>query len=193
MKNCRNGQAAILNDSDYSKLRRSIRQLKYKILLDIAWYTGERWGAIVQLKISDVYQDGQLREVITFRSSTRKKSPDGSVDTRQVPIHPNLAESLKLFMPSANSVWMFPSLDRDKPICWRNAYNILINAADKSGMSHRGISTHSTRRSFITRLHNLGVATATIKQITGHKDFRSLERYIEFNQDQIKGAIFALL
>lgn len=192
MKNCRNGQAAILTDSDFSRLRRNIKKLKYKILLDIAWYTGERWGAIVRLKIEDVYnQDGSPRELITFRAATRKKRPDGSAETRQVPTHPNLLESLRSYAPGPGSIWLFPS-NEDKPITWRNAYNILMAASDKAGLSTKGISTHSTRRSFITKLHNKGTATATIKKITGHKDFKSLERYIDINADEVKGAIFAL-
>lgn len=193
MKNCRNGQAAILSESDYSKLRRNINQIKYKILLDIAWYTGERWGAIVKLKISDVYSpDGKPKEVVTFRASSRKKRPDGSSDTRQVPVHPNLLESLMNYSPEQDCQWLFPSRECERPICWRNAYNIFMTAADKAGLSTKGISTHSTRRSFITRLHNNGVSTATIKKITGHKDFKSLERYIDISSDEIKGAIFAM-
>ncbi|WP_353930955.1 tyrosine-type recombinase/integrase [Okeanomitos corallinicola TIOX110] len=192
MKNCRNGQAAILSESDYSRLRRNINQLKYKILFDIAWYTGERWGAICKLKVTDVYQNGKPKEVITFRASSRKKRPDGSAETRQVPIHPNLVEALSSYSPNESFIWLFPSRECDKPICWRNAYNILLASADKAGLSAKGISTHSTRRSFITKLHNNGVATATIKKITGHRDFKSLERYIEIGNDEVKGAIFAL-
>jgi integrase/recombinase XerD len=193
MKNCRSGQAATLTDAEYSKLRRNIKTAKYKLLLDLAWYTGERWGALVQLQVNDVYDsDGKALTTITFRSSTRKKRPDGSADTRQIPTHPILLEALRSYKFDKNSIWLFPNREGDDHIGWRNAYEILMAAVDKAGLGSKGISTHSTRRSFITKLHNQGVATATIKKITGHRDYKALDRYIDINADEVKGAIFAL-
>ncbi|TAF07767.1 MAG: site-specific integrase [Nostocales cyanobacterium] len=193
MKNSRNGQAAILTDAEYSKIRRNIKTAKYKLLLDLAWYTGERWGALVQMQVNDVYHpDGTPRTMITFRAAIRKKRPDGSSDTRQTPTHPNLLEALRSYKFDKNSVWLFPCRGGDDHICWRNAYEILMAAVDRAGLAAKGISTHSTRRSFITKLHNQGVATATIKKITGHRDYKALDRYIDINADEVKGAIFAL-
>ncbi|MBE9202112.1 MULTISPECIES: tyrosine-type recombinase/integrase [unclassified Nodularia (in: cyanobacteria)] len=192
MKNDRSGKAAVLTDNDYSKLRRNIKSVKYKLLLDLAWYTGERWGALVQLRVSDVYHaDGTPRDVITFRAVTRKKRTDGKSDTRQVPVHPILFENLRLFAPGA-SPWLFPNRDGDKSVTWRNVYAVFMKAVENAGLTAKGISTHSTRRSFITKLHNNGVATATIKKITGHRDFKSLEGYIEIGSNEIKGAINTL-
>lgn len=191
MKILRNGQAAIISDVEYNRIRRNINQLKYKIMLDIAWYTGERWGAICQLKVSDVYFEGDVRESITFRSSTRKRLANKAAQTRQVPIHPNLKEVLQNYNPGNSSDWLFPGKN-EKPITWRNVYNVLTTAAGKAGLGNKGISTHSTRRSFITKLHNQGTSIATIKKITGHRDLKSLERYIEINSDQVKGAIYSL-
>ncbi|PHK08041.1 hypothetical protein VF09_21760, partial [Nostoc linckia z9] len=51
MKNDREGQAAILTNADYSKIRSKIISRKYKLLFDLAWYTGERWGAIVSYEL----------------------------------------------------------------------------------------------------------------------------------------------
>jgi integrase/recombinase XerD len=192
MKNDRCGKAATLTDNDYSKLRRNIKTPKYKLLLDLAWYTGERWGALVQLRVSDVYNsDGSPRDVITFRAATRKKRPDGSCETRQVPVHPVLFENLRSYQPGSNP-WMFPNREGSKNVTWRNVYAIFMKAVENAGLVAKGISTHSTRRSFITKLHNNGVATATIKKITGHRDFKSLEGYIDINFNEIRGAIATL-
>ncbi|MEH2301258.1 tyrosine-type recombinase/integrase [Nostoc sp.] len=59
-------------------------------------------------------------------------------------------------------------------------------------MVAKGISTHSTRRSFMIKLHQNGTDLYTIKQITGHQDFKSLERYVEIDSDRVRGAINAL-
>jgi integrase/recombinase XerD len=188
MKNNRNGQAAVLSDADYSKIRRQIRNRKYKILLDLAWYTGERWGALVQLRTNDVYQNGIPRDYVTFRAATRKASPDGTRRTRQIPVHPTLWSSLSTYNPGDG--YLFPSRDNpDKPICLRNADWILREAVTRAGLTAKGISTHSTRRSFITKLHNQGTDLYTIQKITGHQDLKALGRYVEISADRVKGAI----
>ncbi|MEH2030255.1 MAG: site-specific integrase [Nostoc sp.] len=193
MKNNRNGQAATLTDADYSKIRKQIKSRKYKLLLDIAWHTGERWGAIVQLRIEDAYySDGTPREYITFRARTRKASPDGKRRTRQIPVHPVLSESLKSYTPESQSGWLFPCREEDAPIGLRWADMILRTAVEKAGLDAKGISTHSTRRTFITNLAKKGIGLATIKKITGHSDLKVLGAYIEISDQDVINAIATL-
>ncbi|WP_298908740.1 site-specific integrase [uncultured Nostoc sp.] len=193
MKNNRNGQAAILSDADYSKIRKQIRSQKYKLLLDLAWYTGERWGALVKLQLLDVYNlDGTPCEYINFRARTRKATPNGKRLTRQVPVHHTLAELLTAYKPPPDSVWLFPSRGADKAMGLRAADQILRAAVDRAELTTRGISTHSTRRTFITRLANRGVSLAIIKKATGHTDLKVLSRYIEVSDDDVKNAIATL-
>jgi integrase/recombinase XerD len=87
---------------------------------------------------------------------------------------------------------MFADRTGDKPITLRWADMILRAAVEKAGLAAKGISTHSTRRSFITKLHRNGTDLYTIKKITPHKDFKALERYVEIDNDRVKGAIAAL-
>jgi integrase/recombinase XerD len=184
------GQASILSNEEFSKIRKQIKSKKYRLLFDLAWYTGERWGALVQLRTDDCYKsDGTPRDCIHFRASTRKASPDGKRTTRQVPVHEVLLESLLAYTPDFTSPYMFADRTGEKPITLRWADKILRSAVEKAGLSAKGISTHSTRRSFITKLHRNGTDLYTIKQITGHKDFRALERYVEIDIDRVKGAI----
>ena len=192
MKNQGFGKAAIISDADYSKIRRQIIQPKYKLLFDLAWYTGERWGALVQIKIDDVYTEGYPREEITFRANTRKASPDGRRQTRQVPIHPNLKELLQFYKFENNTQWLFPNPSRNNHISLRCADYVLRAAVEKAGLDAKGISTHSTRRSFINKLYCKGVDIYTIQQITGHRDIKALLGYIDPSVDKIRGAIASL-
>lgn len=187
------GQGAIISDSEYSKIRKQIKSKKYKLLLDLAWYTGERWGALVQLKVDDCYNlDGKPRDCINFRASTRKATPDGKRTTRQVPAHQILFESLGGYKPDFTLPWLFCDRTGEKSITLRWADMVFRAAVEKAGLAAKGISTHSTRRSFITKLHRNGTDLYTMKLITGHKDFRALERYVEIDNDRVKGAIALL-
>lgn len=191
MKNNRNGKASLLSEAEYSKIQKQIRIQKYKLLLHLAWYTGERWGALVQMQTEDVYGDNGLPlEYITFRACTRKASPDGKRETRQIPVHPVLAEVLRAYKP--DSLWLFPNREGDGPMSLRWADKILRSAVEKAGLDALGISTHSTRRSFINKLHTNGVDIYTIQAITGHRDLKSLGHYIEISTDKVKGAIATL-
>lgn len=194
MKNNRHGQSAIISDSDYVKIRKQIISKRNRLLLDIARYTGERWGALIQLQVEDVFDDGQPRCWLTIRASTRKASPDGKRSTRQMPLHPQLKEILEGYhLPDPRSKWLFESpIKQGKHITLRAADFAFRAAVDLAGLSHKGYSTHSTRRTFITRLHERGVDIHTIQRITGHSDLKSLIRYIDIDPDRISKAIAVL-
>lgn len=188
------GQAAIISDADYQKIRKALRSKKYRLFLDIARFTGERWGAIVQLGVSDIYDESwQPRSSITFRANTRKASPNGKRHTRTVPVHPQLMELLEAYRPDDASGWLFPSrVDSSCHITLRAADLTLRAAVETAALGHKGYSTHSTRRTFITRLWESGVDLHTIQLLTGHSDTKSLVRYIDADPERIKRAIALL-
>lgn len=194
MKNCRHGQSAIISDLDYAKIRKQFVRKKYRLLLDLARFTGERWGALVQLRIEDVFQDsGRPCDTITFRARTRKASPDGKRHTRQVPVSDQLKEILEGYQQHSSTGWLFESpIHAEQPITLRSADFVFRAAVCQAGLDHKGYSTHSTRRTFITRLYERGVDLRTIQHLTGHHDLKALIRYIEFDPDRARKAIALL-
>lgn len=195
-KNNRHGQAEILSAGDCDRIRRSIISKHHLLLWDIARYTGERWGAICQLKVSDVYADAAKsvpHADITFQKHTRKASPTGKKETRQCPIHPELDRLLRAYKPSSQGYLFSSGFSGSKHISFNACDKWLRAAAVRAGLGHRGISTHSTRRTFITVLYyDRGVDIKTLQAITGHSDVKSLQRYIEVSDDR-KAAAIALL
>lgn len=185
------GKAALISDSEYLKIRKQIITDKYKLLFDLGWYTGERWGALVQLKVEDIYLNGRAKDILIFPGIIRKHRPDGTVDNVEIPVHENLKDSINNFQPG-ESIWLFPSRCGTKPICWKNAYNILKRACHKAGLSTKGISTHSTRRSAINKMRRCGIKNEAIRKITGHRDNKGLEPYFEVEIDEVKAAIACL-
>ncbi|MFN6484016.1 MULTISPECIES: tyrosine-type recombinase/integrase [unclassified Nostoc] len=192
-KNNRIGKAAVITDAEYSKIRRKILTEKYKLLLDLGWFTGECWGALVKLRVSDVYdQPGIPKTDIIFPAIIRKHRPDGTADTTEIPVHPTLKESLERYEPKTSSEWLFPSRCGTKPIVWKNAYNILMAAVEKAGYEAKGISTHTMRRSFVNRLRRNGIEKEIIRTFTGHRDNKGLDPYFEIEADERRGAIATL-
>lgn len=196
MKVNRHGQAAILSDVHYSKIRRHLKSDTHKLFFDIARWTGERWGAIAQLRVSDVYADPVLslpHEQITFRASTRKAAPNGDRNTRQVPIHPQLQDILLAYNPSIQpGAYLFPSPHAERPITFSAADKWFRAAVTQAGLKHKGFSTHSTRRTLITNLSQKGIGLKVMQAVTGHRDVKSLLRYIEVSPQQVREAIAVL-
>ena len=190
-KNNRHGQAAILSEIEIRLIRKALISEKHKLFFDIAVFTGERWGAITQLEVGDVYMDaikfiphGQ----ITFRAKTRKGNPDGSYSTRQVPIHGMLRDRLRAYRPPMYG-YLFPNPQGVAPISLRAADLFLRRALEAAGLEHRGISTHSTRRTFITNLYAKGVDIYVLQKLTGHKSLSALLSYVEIPESRIQQAI----
>lgn len=194
MKNNRYGQAAIISEIEYQKIRKSLRSKKYKLLLDIARFTGERWGAIVQLRIEDIFDNaGNPLGEITYPAGIRKADTKGKRYTRQVPVHPALHEILNSYRPIVNSGWLFESrICPGTHITLRAADLLFRGAVEEANLAHKGFSTHSTRRTFITRLWEAGVDLHTIQLLTGHKDIKTLIRYIDADPNRISAALALL-
>jgi integrase/recombinase XerD len=190
-KNNRSGQAEILKPTELDRLYRHLRSPQHKLFFQIARYTGERFGAICLLRVSDVYvfysgTREPLRE-ITFRASTRKATPDGDRETRQCMICDRLYDTLLAYRGDLSQDWLFPStMHKGLPITWSAADKWLRAAVDRAGMNRRGISGHSLRRSFITELYAHGMDIFAIQKITGHKSLKVLQKYIGIDAVKLK-------
>lgn len=185
-----NGQASIFSDADLAKIRKNIRNPKHRLLFDIARWTGERIGAVRQLDVADVYDlSGAPRTTINFRAQTRKADTGGRRRTRECPVHPQLREILAAYhAPIAGP--LFPGAAG--PLSYSSVYFFLHRAIERAGLEDRGYSTHSFRRTLITRLSERGVDVRTIQAITGHQDVKCLLRYVEADPRRAQRAISLL-
>jgi integrase/recombinase XerD len=194
-KNNRSGQSKILTDSEYSRIRKQLKTDKDKLMFDILRYTGERLGAVIQLKQWDCYTvKGEVLEEITFRRDTRKATAKGKRFVRQITIHPSLAETLEAYPRGSGNPWLFPSgvKANEGHLTIQGADYILRAAVDRAGLGGKGISSHSFRRTLITRLDEAGVSVKTIQAVTGHKSLASVQQYIDVSPERIRQAISLL-
>lgn len=189
----KNGQAKILSDSELSKIRKNLKSARHKLLFDLLRYTGERIGAVCELRVADCYDfQGRPLDEITFRAVTRKASPEGKRQTRQCPTHPALYESLSSYKQPAGG-YLFPArLNESDHLSKRGAAFILGEAIARSKLQGRGISSHSFRRTAITRMSEAGMDARTIQTAIGHSSIATTQRYIEQNPERVKRAINVL-
>ena len=189
MKNNRKGQAAIWDRSTIKKMRSRFTSPAQRLIFEISLFTGERIGAIVQLKVSDVYdKSGKVLNEITFAATTRKSTKHGQALTRQVPIHPDLLLFLSQYNPPYSG-YLFPSRSKAGHIkrravdkCWRKILT-------EEGIS--GFSTHSSRRWVINELRRSSIPVVTIGEVLG-MNIATVRHYLDNDPDAVKNAIALL-
>ena len=52
-----------------------------------------------------------------------------------------------------------------------------------------GASSHSMRRTYITKLSTSGVSVRVIAELVGHKNISTTQKYIEINDDMLAKAV----
>ena len=173
-KRDRNGKAEIWTDDQLAQLWLELAP-RFRALFSICLYTGCRISEARQLQAEDV-----IGTHIVFRKQTTK-----SKATRQVKLHPRLKTVLgEIDLPTAG--YLFPG-KRSGYISRQAADLALRNACDLLGF--RGYSTHSFRRTALTRLSNAGVPLRVIQKISGHASLTVLQKYLEVTDDQMEDAI----
>jgi integrase/recombinase XerD len=95
---------------------------------------------------------------------------------------------LKAILGNANlptSGYLFPGR-RENHLTRQAADLALRKACNYIGL--KGISTHSFRRTGLTKLHKMGVPLKTLQERTGHSDLANLARYLAVGRDEVDAA-----
>ena len=140
------------------------------------------------LKVDNVYIDpvkGIVRDEIYFPKEIRK----GKKRSVTVPVSEKLRTYLKRYK-SPESGYLFPSpRNPSKPISYEAIYKYLKLAAEKAGLGHEKIGTHSGRRTWITKAHAGGWTMEMMRQVTGHVTYENLKPYIEIERNVLQQAM----
>jgi integrase/recombinase XerD len=175
------GQAKILSRDEIEQLfRYGLQTDRDRALFGVLLYCGCRVSEALELTTDDIKGD-----VLTLRKGTTK----GKVATRQIDIHPRLAELLRSYSPTPGH--LFPGRHGKGRMTRAAADLILRDACAAVGLE--GVSTHSFRRTALTTMSNAGVPLRVIQEISGHQTLSALQRYLEVKPEQKKEAISALL
>ncbi len=123
----------------------------------------------------------------------RSHNTKGKQSTREILIHPQLKEYLEEH--HRTDLWstrpnLFPGRHGKGSIHKGSADKILRDACLK--LEIEGVSTHSFRRTALTRMSDAGVPLRHIQAISGHKTLAALERYLGVTERQKESAISTL-
>jgi integrase/recombinase XerD len=188
MKVNRHGQAKILSTQDITRLfENGLTTDHHRVLFAVCFFTGCRIAESCSLLTADVYgANGSVRPRLTLRKSNTK----GKLKTRSIPVRPELLALLETHQPKAGKRYLFPGRWGRGHIHPDSASAILREAFE--GLGIEGASTHSFRRTALTRLSNAGVPLRVIQEISGHETLSALQKYLEVTEQQVVDAIATL-
>lgn len=128
--------------------------------------------------------NGSVRTKLTLRKSNTK----GKLRTRSLPVRSE--HLLTSHRPQASKPYLFPGRHGRGHIHPDSAALILREVFAE--LAIEGASTHSFRRTALTRLSNAGVPLRVIQEISGHETLSALQKYLEVTEQQVEDAIASL-
>ena len=178
MKCDRNGQAKILSNEEITAIFNLLNP-RDRAIFAICLFCGCRISEALSIRSGDVGNG-----MITLRKANTK----GKKGSRSLPISLSLEKILNDYLAAASpNEYLFPGRAGDKPLTRAYTDLALRQACDRLGF--KGVSTHSFRRTALTRMHAAGVPLRTIQKISGHSSLGTLALYLEVTDENVRDAV----
>ncbi len=167
----------LLNEKEIQKLFNSLTNKKHKAMLFTAYSAGLRVSEIVNLKIADI--DSRRMQIFVARAKGKKD--------RYVNLSPVLLDILRNYLTAYKPrplIYLFESDQTRQAYPTRTVQQVFSNAKDKAGIK-KEVGIHSLRHSFATHLLDKGTDIRYIKELLGHFDIKTTERYLHVSKKQL--------
>ena len=157
--------------------------------------TGGRISELLSLRVDDVWQNGDPVTDLLFDKSIVK----GKDESRAVPLNVDAREAITqliwwmdekemLVTPSRP---LFPSRTGDEALTRKGADDAINKAFKLAGLNGK-LGTHSLRKSFAQRLYSETGDIFVVKEMLGHKNVNTTQKYIGVNYKSVREALEAI-
>lgn len=165
----------VLGEDELRRLFAAPTNLKHKAILFIAYSAGLRVSEVINLRLQDIDRE---RKQLFIHCSKGKKD-------RYVRLSPLVLDVLEQYYKLSThkpTNYLFESTEPGKPYSSRSAQIIFNQAKTKAGIS-KTVSFHSLRHSYATHMLEKGVDVIYIKEILGHFNIKTTERYLHVRKE----------
>lgn len=167
----------LLNEDELRKLFNALSNKKHKAMLFTAYSAGLRVSEVVNLKIADI--DSQRMQIFIERAKGKKD--------RYVNLSPILLDILRNYLKEYKprpKIYLFESEQTFSAYPTRTAQQVFANAKKKAGI-RKEVGIHSLRHSFATHLLDKGTDIKYIKDLLGHFNIKTTERYLHVSKEKL--------
>ena len=167
----------LLNEKELSALFNALENKKHKAMLFTAYSAGLRVSEIVNLQIAHI--DSGRMQIMIVQSKGKKD--------RYVSLSPVLLDILRQYIKEYKPrprVYLFESEQTFTAYPTRTVQQIFSNAKQKAGI-RKEVGVHSLRHSFATHLLDKGTDIKYIKDLLGHFNIKTTERYLHVSKKRL--------
>ncbi|HEX6915896.1 MAG TPA: tyrosine-type recombinase/integrase [Chitinophagaceae bacterium] len=171
----------LLNESELRRLFNALKNKKHKAMLFTAYSAGLRVSELVNLKLADI--DSKRMQIFVARAKGKKD--------RYVGLSPVLLDILRQYIKEYRpgpKVYLFESEQTGTAYPVRTVQQIFSNAKREAKIS-KEVGIHSLRHSFATHLLDKGTDIRYIKDILGHFNIKTTERYLHVSRQQLVNVV----
>lgn len=166
----------ILSGTEVSRLLKSLRSVKHRMIAMTAYGTGMRVHEACSLKVGDI---DSKRMLVHIRNGKRSRDRYVMLPVRLLLC---LREYWKVVRPPGD--WLFPGHEPDRHIGPGAVRDAVRKAARDAGITKR-VTPHVLRHSFATHLLESGSDIRTIQVLLGHGSIRTTERYVKVSKTHV--------
>lgn len=180
----------VLTDEDITKIQSTFDlsypdQYRNYVIIEVLYGCGLRVSELVNLKMSNVYEEEQILQVI------------GKGDKqRWVPINPHALELLDIYIHNVRVQYSikpgeekYVFINRLGRHLSRNYVFMFLQQAVKNAGLNKHVSPHSLRHSFATELVENGADLRAVQEMLGHESISTTEIYTHLTRDTLRNTI----
>ena len=190
MKKNRYGQAKVLDTPELDLVIKYLPKKIHQVLASTLRNTGARVGEVIQLTWGDVEEDS-----ILFPATIVKRK----LKSREIFISKTFHDYLMLWKSEWATLKGFEPTPKDYIFFGRFKGSHITSRAFQLALQKSlerakivGGSSHSFRRSQLTKLHKSGLPLKVIQSLSGHASLSTLSLYLEVADEDKKKAIALL-
>lgn len=182
--------AKVLTDAEIKRVLAVIAQRRHaardRLIFQFTLLAGMRACEVAGLLIGDVLQvDGTTKTEILLKASKTKGSK-----SRTVYVSKRLQKEIDLYVQADGVDIVEPLFVSQKTGRTFTAHGlVLLLKGIYASANVFGASSHSGRRTFLTRLAERGISPFVMKELAGHKNITTTQRYVEVGDHQLRGAL----
>jgi integrase/recombinase XerD len=184
------GQATTLTDKELKRVESIIANgnhpIRNQALLTLSFKLGLRIKELASLTIEDVYQDGHIKPTLHLTSDMTKGAKHRDIALTNPKVITDLLALIKqrqsedVIFNTQSPLFKSQKGSRFSPNALsRVLKDIYINAGLYKASSHSG------RRTLITKLAEANIDINSIRQIAGHTSLNTTMRYIQSNPNKL--------
>lgn len=167
----------VLSERELEGLFAALVNLKHKAILLTAYSAGLRVSEVVNLRLSDI-DSGRMQ----IRIGQAKGKKD-----RYLGLSVLLLDVLRAYLMQERpmpKVFLFEGVRPGEPYSKRAAQLLFQRARERAGIS-KAVSFHVLRHSFATHLLEKGIDIRYIKDLLGHFNIKTTERYLHVRRQEL--------